>query len=91
MCEYTPTEEAKRANAFRKFRSIHVHVENIDTKEQWEFNSIIDFCKKSKEIIDGKNVSKSMFEKRFDKTEEDFIIIDTGKHKFLIKKIRRNG
>lgn len=89
LCEYNPREEAKRANAFRKFRSIKTYIKNIDTNEEWNFNSMTDFRNNSESILDGVKISKSMLEKRFSKTEDDSIIFDTGKHKFLIKKLRR--
>jgi len=91
LCEYEPENEAKRANTTRKFRSIRVYVKNIDTNQEWFFDSLKSFRDSSEKVLDGVKMTKGMLEKRFSKTDEDHIFFETNKHRFLIKKIRSNN
>lgn len=89
LCSYDSSKELSRRNKFPKNwdkQSVKVYVENIDTKESWIYNTITDFCRDSSNILDGDIMTKSMFEKRFDKTSENYIIYDTGESEYLIWK-----
>lgn len=89
FCKYDPLKELSRRNEYPKDwskQSVKIYVENIDTMENWTYDTITDFCNDSQNILDGDIMTKSMFEKRFDKTNEHYIIYDSGINEYLIWK-----
>ena len=91
LCEYHPETEGARRNSLPRNLSqcVGVYVENIDTGENWNFESKTDFCKESEDILDGDKMTKSMLEKRLSKTNDDYFIYDSGINEFLIWVSRR--
>ena len=91
LCEYNPRIEFDRSNRLPKIskNTIDIYVENLDTGENWSFASRAQFCESSEEIFDGDKITRSMIDKRFDKTDKNYIIYDSGLHEYLIWKSKK--
>lgn len=91
LCEYDPTNESRRKNSIQTKppQSVGLYILNLDTNEDWIFQSKKDFFKQSKNILDGDVMTTSKLSKRFNKTKDNFIIYDSGLSEYLIWEIRR--
>ena len=92
MCEYDSKAEARKWTHTKKDwkQSVPILLESMSTGKQWNFFSIKEFVDNAESIFKSK-FTKKMFERRFEKTEDNYIIYESPEtgESFRITRIKK--